>query len=257
VRNGGVGGYGPLRTARLFVSSQAAWDPAIVVHAIYVGNDLEDPRPADFLEVPRVRDGRMVGEAMPSPRAVRFWLRIHSHLYAFLRDRLHGVYRASGLAAHSQYLDPVGLAAWPERITGRGWPAGRDAIDEIAAACAARGARYLVVLVPTRWQVDDAAWERYRRAWGLADDAFERGHAQREIGAFLESRGIPCIDLRPALREAADEGAEPYYEGDPHWTRDGHRVAAESIAAWLRAQGWVADGAERGPLAAEVGPARG
>ncbi len=75
----------------------------------------------------------MVTETGRPVHRLRLWLRIHSHLYAFLRERLYGVYHASGLSAHSRYLDPAALSEWPSRIREVGWPAGRAALVEIDA----------------------------------------------------------------------------------------------------------------------------
>jgi len=238
VRNGGVGGYGPLRTERLLRARQAAWDPDILVHAIYVGNDLEDARPESFLVEPRIEKGRMVSREATHVR-VRLALRAHSHLYSLLRERLYGLYRRTPLAERSQYLDPMGLAEWSPHVREVGWPAARNAIDEIARWARERGTRHLVLLVPTRWQVDDAAWDRYRRAWGLPADAFDRDRAQREVRALLEELDVPVLDLLTPMRAAA-AGSRLYYDADRHWTAAGHELAAERLHAALEELGWLA-----------------
>ncbi len=239
VRNGGVGGYGPLRSSRLFLSSQSAWDPAVVVHALYVGNDLEDPKPETFRTNPQVKNGRMVSVGRHPLMNLRIWVRVHSHFYIFVRNRFHAVYMASGLAPLSQYFDPSALAEWPPRIRDVGWPAGQAAIDETARWCRDRGVGYLVVIVPTRYQVDDESWDAHRKAWKLPPDAFDRDHAQRVVGRHLQERGIPVIDLLPILRDAARTGAHLYYGNDPHWTAEGHRLAALETARRIADLGWT------------------
>jgi lysophospholipase L1-like esterase len=239
VRNGGVGGYGPLRSARLFLASQASWEPNVVIHALYLGNDLEDQDPARFRDHPRIENGRMVTEHGGVQR-LRLALRSHSHLYLFLRQRLYGLYQKTYLARRAQYLDPVGLAEWPASIRETSWPAGRAAIREIAEWCRARERGYLVLLVPTRYQVEEGAWHRYRREWGLPEEAFDREHGQREVRAFLEAESIPHVDFLEAFRAAAEGGKKLYYSFDQHWTRDGHELAAEIVHARLRDLGWLA-----------------
>lgn len=239
VRNGGVGGYGPLRSAHALFSRQGDWRPEIVVHAIYVGNDLEDSDPATYRTSPEVRDGRMVTPGRHPFARARMFLRTRSHLYAFLRQHCYGLYRATGLWQRSQYVDPVGLAEWPARIRDVTWPAGRGAVADIRDWAAERGVRYLVVLVPARWQVDDGAWQRYRKAWGLPDEAFDREHAQREVLAALQDLGVPALNLLPVMRRAQADGVPPYYSLDPHWNATGHRLAAEAIRAKVESLGWV------------------
>ena len=239
VRNGGVGGYGPLRSAHALMERQGEWRPDIVVYALYVGNDLEDSNPATFRTGSIVRDGRLVSAGNRPLLKLRLFLRTRSHLYAFLRQHFYSLYAASGLWQRSQYLDPMGLTEWPERITDVTWPAGRESIAAMRDWAQERGVRFLVVVVPTRWQVDDDAWQRYRRAWRLPDSAFDRDHAQREVFAVLAELDVPAVNLVPVLRRAQTAGVQTYYRLDPHWTPAGHRLCAQVIQLELQSLGWI------------------
>jgi lysophospholipase L1-like esterase len=249
VRNGGVGGYGPLRSERLLAARQAAWDPQILVHVVYVGNDLEDSRPDSFLEVPRIADGRMVASVKSPLVRTRFWLRVHSHLYAFLRDQLYDLYQRMSFAGQ-RYLDPVGLAEWPEPMREETMPAAVESIRRIASWARERDVRYLVVLAPAKYQVMDDAWATYRKRWRLPDAAFDRDHGQRALAERLDAEGIGYVDLLPAFR-AAPDSRELYYPVDPHWTAAGHRASAEHIRDAILRLGWL-DGSRTGraPVAA-------
>ncbi|HET9887538.1 MAG TPA: hypothetical protein VFR10_08495, partial [bacterium] len=236
-RNGGVGGYGPLRSARLLATRQGEFRPEIVVHAVYVGNDLQDSNPATFLEDPHIEGGRMVSQAAGVVSRTRRYLRIHSHLYSFFRANLYDLYLASPFAAKSQVLDPIGLKDWPASIRDVTWPACAQGIREIAAWCREHRARYLVVVVPAKYQVDEAAWNVYRKRWHLPEEAFDRDHAQQVVDAFLEEEGVAMLDLLPAFREAADSAL--YFRLDPHWTANGHALAAREILRDITARGWA------------------
>lgn len=238
VRNGGVGGYGPLRSERLLIARQAAWEPQVVVHAVYVGNDLEDCRPETFLEIPRIADGRMLADVKSPFTRVRFWLRVHSHLYAFLRDQLYDLYQRTPFAEGLRYLDPVGLSEWPEAMRKDTLPAAVDAIRRIAGWARERDVRYLVVLVPVKYQVLDEAWAAYRKRWRLPEAAFDRDHAQRVLAEMLEAEGIEHVDLLPSFRAASDARAL-YYPVDAHWTPAGHRAAAALIREAIDRRGWL------------------
>ncbi len=239
VRNGGVGGYGPQRTSRALRGRQASWKPHVVVHAIYIGNDLEDSDPATLVQDAHVRDGRLISAGHHPLLQLRLALRTRSHLYAFVRHRLYGLYRASGLWQRSQYVDPVGLATWPERVTDVTWPAARAGIKDIRDWAAKRDVKYLVVVVPARWQVSDEAWARYRRAWKQPDDAFDRDHGQRVVLEALRELGIPVVNLLPPLRRAESAGVRTYYSLDPHWTPAAHALAAQLIHHKMSDLGWV------------------
>lgn len=244
VRNGGVGGYGPLRSARYLLATQAAWHPRIVIHGIYIGNDLEDTHPDDYLEIPEIRDGRMVGSGGRPLMRIRSWLRINSHLYAFARAQLYDIYRRTTASQRTRYLDSMGRTEWPERIRDVAWPAAQASIREIADWADEHGVMYLVVVIPVKYQVSDAAWEIYRRRWGLEADAFDRGRAQRIVGAFLEGNGVPFVDLLPGMLTEPDRD-RLYYPLDAHWTVSGHRHAAKAVGSVLRARGWLSSAESR------------
>ena len=250
-RNGGVGGYGALRSARLLTTRQGQDHPEIVVHAVYVGNDLQDSNPSTYLEQPRIEGGRMVSQSSGIVSRTRRFLRIHSHLYSFLRANLYDLYLASPLAAKSQVLDPIGLVEWPASIRDETWPACAQAIRDIAAWCREHSTHYLVVVVPAKYQVDEAAWNVYRKRWHLPDGAFDRDHAQRVVDELLDQEGVARLDLLPAFR--ASPGDSLYFRVDSHWTPAGHALAAREILREMTARGWTA--AMRDTAIALDGPA--
>jgi hypothetical protein len=180
----------------------------------------------------------MVSERRDGIARVRRYLRIHSHLYSFLRANLYDLYLASPFAAKSQALDPMGLAEWPASIRDVTWPACAQSILDIAAWCREHGARYLVVLVPAKYQVDEDAWNVYRKRWKLPAEAFDRDHAQRVVNEFLGEKGVAALDLLPAFRSVA--GDSLYFRVDSHWTPAGHALAAREILREVTARGWTA-----------------
>jgi hypothetical protein len=60
---------------------------------------------------------------------------------------------------------------------------------------------------------------------------------EKEFFDGCRTRGIDAIHLQPAFREKAIAGAEFKVQG--HWGPLEHRTAAEAMAAFLRAKGWV------------------
>lgn len=52
---------------------------------------------------------------------------------------------------------------------------------------------------------------------------------------FCREERIRCIDTTPPLREALARGEPVYFTYDPHWTRVGHAVVAETVVHALRA----------------------
>ena len=56
------------------------------------------------------------------------------------------------------------------------------------------------------------------------------------IGDFCQRRGLNCLSLLERLARDM-ESAQPYFANDIHWTRAGHRIAAEEIGRFLHAIG--------------------
>ncbi len=50
-----------------------------------------------------------------------------------------------------------------------------------------------------------------------------------------ENAGFAFIDLLPPLRAAAENAQMTYYTYDSHWNQDGHTIAGEAVADYLRA----------------------
>ena len=108
-----------------------------------------------------------------------------------------------------------------------------DALDEAIAI--AGDTPLLVVLIPDECQVEDPVWEA---AAALVDDParLDRDRPQREITRFLDRRGVPCLDLLPALRAAPlfeDGRRHCYHLRDTHLNALGNRIVGAEIARFV------------------------
>ncbi len=69
-------------------------------------------------------------------------------------------------------------------------------------------------------------------------------HTQRMV-ARLRSAGVETIDLLDLflhLRERDKSTDSPYYlKRDTHWSGQGARQAAETVAGWIKERGWASD----------------
>jgi hypothetical protein len=138
-----------------------------------------------------------------------------------------------------ELLYPRPVPAWR---SDPGWKPIERTIAEFAAHCRANGARLMVVIAPLKarvyweWIESQIAPERLRgdvyprMRWFRADLA-------ALIAETCAAEGVECLDLAPALRDAAARGRYVYLHHDPHWSPLGHDVVAEAIRARLAAGG--------------------
>jgi SGNH hydrolase-like domain, acetyltransferase AlgX len=183
------------------------------------------------------------GIPAPKPWHGSIALRLLSNRTVDASPRLHRVLARLGL------VEPVSSEPPKEY-----WPFGRDHAREvndmwerthrILAALKAdvewHGARFAVLYVPVRFEVNDEVWElsrgRYRmgRRWDR-DVVFNR------LRAVCEEEGIPLVDPRDELRRQEMSGAPAYYTRDVHWTAAGNAVAAHAldplVRSWLSCRG--------------------
>jgi len=111
------------------------------------------------------------------------------------------------------------------------------AIADFAAQVRRAGAELLLVPVPPKPLVYPEAL----LPAGLEGDAANLGAPLADLHAELERRGVPVLDLLPALRAAKDEGGDPLYcRTDTHWSPRGIAVAAAAIAERVGRPAWLA-----------------
>ncbi len=228
--NGGVMGYG--------TDNEAAWlqaygwqlKPKIVIVGFYVGNDVRD--------VILGREKTMVdeqGNLLPSSNepanSVKYWLAANSHAYVFLRGLAHDIFapKTKGDTQGFKTYDTASLyfKTEPSDIAG-GWGKALGLLDSMRADATAHGAEFVVVVIPTREQVDDAFWQQMLNKFRLNEADLQRDRPQQRLADWSASSGTPIIDLLPGFR--ADAGSDPYYYTlDSHWNPAGHTLAAKLI----------------------------
>jgi hypothetical protein len=111
----------------------------------------------------------------------------------------------------------------------------RRAVGLIADAAAADGAATALVLMPARFQLDDADFGRLRDATAAAGAELVRDAATDRFGAALAPLGLPMLDLLPVLRAQPDP-VGLFFQRNIHLTPRGHRVVAEALDDFLRTQ---------------------
>ena len=57
--------------------------------------------------------------------------------------------------------------------------------------------------------------------------------AYRRLCEIAGALSVTCVDLTPAFRDRG-RSVDTYFHRNPHWNREGHRLAAEEIVRYLR-----------------------
>jgi hypothetical protein len=251
VINLGVNGVGPRFALRLFELEGASLAPDLVLHGLFVGNDLLDEAP---------------------PEHASFWMR-RSLLVRLLS-------RARVLARHAG--DLAAEANRQRRIPPRQGPGGfpvpghtydpdtpffgttedtylrierersgmfargarpriapliaevADVEAALARSVGARGGRLVVVLMPDRLQVDPILRRTVLDA--APASAYDFAWIQAALTAALAERQVAAVDLLPAF-QAAPPVPALYRRSDTHWSAAGDALAAAEIDAFLAARG--------------------
>lgn len=249
----GVAAVGPEEYALLVRDEALPLDPDVVVLDLFVGNDLVDnlrgrdrfrdgmrrwldrgnllvyQLPRRLLRVWRRR--RLAPEALPATAARRALSHDETlRQWPWLTDPS----REPSTMPHAQYLELESRHArevcggGDEVYYARWW----RILDGIRAAVAPR--RLLVLVIPDEFQVEEPLWREIVARLGVPLD---RDRPQRLVGAGLTRRGIPYLDLLPALRAepaGGDGWRHLYIRDDSHWNARGNAIAGRLLAASLR-----------------------
>ena len=265
VINGGTAGYSTDQELLFYETEGHRYKPRVVVLFFHyndvVYNDRQDyfgaPKPVfqmgegplciHRLPVRRPTRSMVAEPAMETPGANG------SALLEWVRERLwYGAPGAYDLVAR--------LGLWPPmprmdtRLELRVYERRKvdpieDAWAKTAAILAAldgearsRGARLLIVHVPSRLEIDDRTWRLSRRLYGWSATGWDPGQVARRLEDIGAQAGIPVLDLTEPLRRASKGwGGEPYFTYDGHWTVRGHRVAAGEVQRFLTDHRWLED----------------
>lgn len=234
VVNAGIQGYGPVEELLFFRRMATTLQPDIVLTTIFVGNDAEEAVRSE----PRLDSGaRPAIETLHESLTTRLRRLVRrSMVLQILRLRVVSAAERFGgrLAAPEPPLQSY--AAHPAPRIARGMAITRQCMVEIDGVAASVGARSGVVLMPARFQVDDADYGRLRDAVRDSGGELVRDAATGRFESALRELPIPRFDVLPALR-AALPGPDLFFQETVHLTPRGHEVVAAALDRFLEQSG--------------------
>jgi lysophospholipase L1-like esterase len=227
VINAGVQGYSPVHEWLFYRYIADALEPDIVLIVVFVGNDateaydlagwMDNGPPASDLSAATVTWARRLARSSMVVQTARM-------RWDQLRSEAAGPGTERPLAS---YL------AEPTMEVTRGLEVARDAFGRIAAMAAKRGARTALVLMPARFQVDDADYGRLRDIVHSAGHELVRHAATERFRTALTPLGLPMFDLLPVM-QAQTNPAGLFFQRNIHLTPRGHQVVGHALAGFVK-----------------------
>jgi hypothetical protein len=231
--NLGLAGAGPERQARIYNRYATHWRPELVVSCVVASFDFEN----DAHYVSWLRDGQ--GSDYNEYRLVLARAdRNRGLLQRFLDNSLvldrtlEPILQKTGysLPIEKRYRFPDGSQTLFERhalafatgvVTADDPRLSTmfDSLMRLQALVEQRGARFLVVLIPTKEELF----------------AVEPAKTEHNLASRLKARlagSLPVLDLYSAVRTGGSEKS-PYFVWDAHLNAHGNRIVAEEFAAWF------------------------
>jgi len=232
VINGGVQGYGPVQDWLFFDHVAAAFEPDIVLVVVFVGNDaVEAYDSEDWLEA-----GRAVRDESQTVGSVRRVLR-GSVVWQLARRRWDQLQARLSTPAPERPLASYLINPPPE--IAKGLEISRRSFERISERARGVGAGTALVLMPARFQTDDADYGRFVEIVRQAGGEIERNAATDRFRQAVEPLNLPTLDLLPVLERQPDRSGL-FFQRNIHLTPRGHDVVGGALFDFLQSSGLVA-----------------
>ncbi len=235
VVNLSVAAYSLEQELRLLRRFGPRFEPDIVLHGFFVGNDFH----AGGGESMRFR-----GIHVDVEPGLRSWYpqnlllpRWYRHWRTAVGERRHSEVDTAGGAGAGSFSEASFLRIERIRLStcrrpkreGPAWPGVVRLLDAIGAETERMGAVRMMVVHPDQFQVEPALADRVIREYDLAAEDYDLDLPQKFLRAYAESRRVSLVDLTPAFRRSGAEGGL-YRLRDTHYNDAGNLLAAEVVA---------------------------
>jgi len=219
--------------------------PDVVVHGFFVGNDfsLRD----DDMYLLRGIDShrpRTASPYRPSNFLVRGWIenwfKVREELRKKNEELNSGIVSVLGSYAKDTFLKLQfrRMNRWAS-VKSKNVDRMKEVltvVDQIRSLVENNGARYVMVIHPDQVQVDVELRKEILDAFGANEGEYDFDLPSKILLPYCDKRRIPCLDLGPTFRESGVKG-NLYLLRDTHYNENGNKLAASTIAQFLRRKG--------------------
>jgi lysophospholipase L1-like esterase len=266
----GTGGYSTDQELLWLRAEGLRYDPDVVV-LMFHPNDVWYNRTDQYWRGHKPRfvleSGvlELTGVPVPRPDSARparsataqlnAWIRDHSKLYWLAARAAQNNPRAYGLAVRLGLTSPSPemvfdaksgaviagefsvFSVSPPPETMDAWRLTRELVRRMREETRASGAEFLTFLIPIRSRIY-TQFEDVRTGLAAGNSEIDVDAVVRQFNELCTTHSLPYIDATDAFLAAADSlddhGQRLYYRYDWHWNANGHRLAGEMVARYVR-----------------------
>jgi lysophospholipase L1-like esterase len=233
VVNAGVQGYGPVEESLFFRKLVGSLEPDLVIASVFVGNDAEEA----LTSRPKLDGNARTSVAVLGDSLLTRVRRLVRRSMVLQVLRLRVVSATERFTTRLAPPEPQlqSYAANPAPRIAEGIALTRQCVEDIAATGTKAGARTAIMLMPARFQVDDADYGRLKEAVAAAGGKLVRDAATERFDRAFADVPIPRLDVLPAMRRALP-GPDLFFQRTVHLTPRGHEIVAEALDEFIAAR---------------------
>ncbi len=244
VINFSVSAYAPIDELALLERFGAGYQPDLVLHGFFVGNDFDTRKhlAVGFGEIP-LEPLSGLSALRPRNFLVLQWAQrlITWEVDAIRRSAGETALGSEGTLSTENFLrierrkmEIFRLRPSPEKH----WRATVRILADIQKTVQELGVPYVLIMHPDQVQVNQALQRQLAQEFDLEMSLYDMELPQKFLIELCEAKGVRWIDLLPSMR-AQGENSNYYLPNDSHYNQAGNELAAEIIFDYLVSEGLV------------------
>lgn len=231
------------------------YNPDMVILGFFAGNDFFEADPNRkriivndcYVDIDKRRERRFLGYPIITQSRVLLFLRQKYQLYM---EKRRAQKEAEAWAGATGQPAPVGnlaeetflnvdrakLEFFNEKTSAKRFRSNIEyifrSITEMSDLLKSRNIKFMVAIYPEEMQVSPKLFDTIVAKFNLNRADYNLRLAQDLLKSFLETKGIPYLDLLDRFKEE-EQKHELYLFRNTHWNRDGNQLAADILFDYL------------------------
>ncbi|MDD3876172.1 MAG: hypothetical protein PHT69_06095 [Bacteroidales bacterium] len=239
----GIPGTGPQKFLEVLTEEGMKYDPDMVILSFFVGNDIDDIelKPQHNVDTTSAENNEQPVSEIKENQSVenkstthyKDFLRRHVHLYSFIVDRLKSIpviqtfLQKNGIASGliGSYVIDILKKDYTHDYELK-WAETFRVLDSVRT----KVENIVILIVPTREQVDDERREKALKQLGYLPENIDIYKPNKILKQYCLENQIICIDMLETFRNTYIQTKKTlYFEIDPHFNTDGHKLASDIL----------------------------